>query len=103
MVEEMNTHFKEIQENTIKQGKAFKDEINKSLKEIQENTIKQVKEINKTLQDLKTEIEEIKKKSKGILEMETQKKDWKNICNPHQQNTRYARMNHRSRRYNRRN
>jgi methyl-accepting chemotaxis protein len=71
MVEEMNTHFKEIQVNTIKQGKAFKDEINKSLKEIQENTIKQVKEINKTLQDLKTEIEEIKKKSKGILEMET--------------------------------
>ena len=30
------------------------------LKEIQENTIKQMKEINKTVQDLKMEIEEIK-------------------------------------------
>jgi hypothetical protein len=30
------------------------------LKEIQENTIKQLKEINKTVQDLKMEIEEIK-------------------------------------------
>jgi len=35
---------------------------NKSLKEkeVQENTIKQVKEINKTVHDLKMEIEEIK-------------------------------------------
>jgi len=34
---------------------------NGSLKDIQENTIKQVKEINKTVQNLKMEIEAIKK------------------------------------------
>ena len=34
---------------------------NKSLKHIQENTIKQVKEINKTVQNLKVEINAIKK------------------------------------------
>ena len=38
----------------------FKD-INNSLKEIQENTTKQVKELNKTIQDLKMDIETIKK------------------------------------------
>jgi hypothetical protein len=32
-----------------------------SLKELQENTGKQVKELNKTIQDLKMEIETIKK------------------------------------------
>jgi hypothetical protein len=36
---------------------AFKEEMNKSLKEIQENTIKQMKERNKTVQELKMEIE----------------------------------------------
>ena len=50
---------------------AFKEEMNKSLKEIQENTIKQVKEMNKTVQDLKMEIEAIKKtQTEEILEME---------------------------------
>jgi hypothetical protein len=34
---------------------------NKYLKEIQENTLKQVKELNKMVQDLKMEIETIKK------------------------------------------
>ena len=38
----------------------YKKEINNSLKEILENTSKQVKELNKTFQDLKTEIETIK-------------------------------------------
>ena len=38
----------------------FKEGTNKSPKEVQENTIKQVKEMNKMVQDLKTEIEEIK-------------------------------------------
>ena len=38
---------------------------------MQENTIKQVKEINKTVQDLKVEIEAIKKtQTEGILVME---------------------------------
>jgi hypothetical protein len=39
----------------------LKKDINNSLKEIQENTIKQVKELNKNVQDLKLEIETIKK------------------------------------------
>jgi hypothetical protein len=34
--------------------------MNKSIKEIQENTIKQMKKMNKTVQDLKMEIEAIK-------------------------------------------
>ena len=42
-----------------------------SLKEIQENTTKQVKEMNKTVYELNTEIEAIKKtQNEGILEME---------------------------------
>jgi hypothetical protein len=50
---------------------AFKEEINKYLKEIQENTIKHVKEMSKTVNDLKIEIEEIKKtQTEGILEIE---------------------------------
>jgi len=57
--------------NLIKIIEAFKKEINKSLKEIQENTIRQVKEISKTVQDLKVEIETIKRtQTEGILEME---------------------------------
>jgi chromosome segregation ATPase len=39
----------------------FKKDINNSLKEIQENTTKHVKELSKTIQDLKMEIETIKK------------------------------------------
>jgi hypothetical protein len=57
--------------NFIKMIGAFKEEMNKSLKEIQENTIKQMKEMNKTVQDLKIEIEAIKKTlTEGILDME---------------------------------
>jgi hypothetical protein len=40
---------------------SFKEDINNSVKEIQENTGKQVKELNKVIQDLKVEIETIKK------------------------------------------
>jgi hypothetical protein len=39
----------------------YKKEINNSPKEIQENTSNQVKELNKTIQDLKMEVETIKK------------------------------------------
>ena len=39
----------------------LKEEITKSLKDIYENTNKQWKEMNKTVQDLKVEIESIKK------------------------------------------
>jgi hypothetical protein len=55
----------------MKMIKAFKEDINNSLKEIQENTIKQVKEMNKMAQDLKMEIEAIKKtQMETILEFE---------------------------------
>ena len=57
----MEDFKKEIQENTGKQLEVLKKETQKSLKKLQENTIKQVKELNKTIQDLKNEIETIKK------------------------------------------
>jgi hypothetical protein len=45
--------------------------MNGSLKEIQENAIKKVKKINETVQDLKVEIEAIKKtQTEEILKME---------------------------------
>ena len=67
----MNKSFEEIQGNTIKQITVFKEETNKSLRDIQENTIKQVKEIDKNVQDLKVEINAIKKtQAEGILKME---------------------------------
>jgi esterase/lipase len=44
----------------------FKEEINNSLKEIQENISNQVKEFNKTIQDLKMEVETIKKSQREI-------------------------------------
>jgi chromosome segregation ATPase len=52
---------KEIQENTGKQVEAIKEETQKFLKDVQEITTKQVKELNKTIQDLKMEIETIQK------------------------------------------
>ena len=61
----------EIQENTGKQLEAFKEERQKFLREIQKNTIKQVMELNKTIQDLKMEVETIKKSQKEtILQIE---------------------------------
>jgi gas vesicle protein len=51
---DINHSLKEIQKNTGKQVEALKEETQKSLKE---NTTKQVKELNKTIQDLKMEIE----------------------------------------------
>jgi len=51
--------------------KDLKKDINNSLKEIQENTTKQVKKLNKTIQDLKMEIETIKKpQTETTLEIE---------------------------------
>jgi hypothetical protein len=53
----------------LKHVEAFKEEANK-YKEIQENTIKQVKDMNTTAQDLKREIEAIKKiQTEAFLEM----------------------------------
>jgi hypothetical protein len=51
--------------------KDYKKDINNSLKEIQENTSKQVRELNKTNQDLKMEVQTIKKlQRETILEIE---------------------------------
>ena len=57
----INNSLKEIKENTAKQVEVLKEETQKSLKELQENTSKQVMELNKTIQDLKMEVETIKK------------------------------------------
>jgi hypothetical protein len=68
---DINNSLKEIQENTGKQPEAPKEETQKSFKELQENAIKQAKEVNKTIQDLKMELETIKK-SQGAGEMAQQ-------------------------------
>jgi hypothetical protein len=66
-----NNSLKEIQENTAKQVEVLKEETQKCLKELQENTTKQAKEMNKTIQDLKMEIETIKKSQRGkTMELE---------------------------------
>jgi predicted nucleic acid-binding Zn-ribbon protein len=57
---DINNSLKEIHENTGKQLQAFKEETQKSLKELQDYTTKQVKELNKTIKDLKIEIETIR-------------------------------------------
>ena len=69
---DFNNSLKEIQENTAKQVEDLKEEAQKSLKELQENTTKQVMELNKTIQDLKREVDTIKKtQSEATLEIET--------------------------------
>ena len=60
--EEISKYLFKIQEDRIKQ--AFKKETNK-YERIQENATKQVKEMNKTVQDLKMEINVIQKTKKG--------------------------------------
>jgi uncharacterized protein YukE len=68
---EINNSLKEIQENTGKQLEALKGETQKSLRELQENTTRQVKELNKTIRDLKMEVETIKKSQRETtLEIE---------------------------------
>jgi hypothetical protein len=67
----MNNFLKEIQVNTGKQLEALKERTQKPLKELQENTTKQVKKWSKTIQDLKIEIETIKKPQRETtLELE---------------------------------
>ena len=56
---DMIKSLKEIQENTYSQVGALKEKTNK-YKEIKENATKQGKDMNKTVQDLKREIEAIK-------------------------------------------
>jgi hypothetical protein len=68
---EFNNSLKEIQENTAKQVEDLKEEAQKSLKKLEENTTKQVMELNKTIQDIKREVETIKEtQRKAMLEIE---------------------------------
>ena len=68
---DFHNSLKEIQENTAKQVEDLKEEAQNSLKELQENTTKQVMELNKTFQDLKREVETIKKtQSETTVEIE---------------------------------
>jgi hypothetical protein len=68
----INNSLKEIQKKTAKQGEALKEETQKSLEELQENTTKQVMELNKTIQDLKREVETMKEtQMETTLEIET--------------------------------
>jgi hypothetical protein len=76
----INSSIKEIQENTGKQVEVLKEETKKSIKELQENTTKQVMELNKTIQDLKVEVETIKKTQReSTLEIETLGKESETI------------------------
>jgi hypothetical protein len=53
----------------------YKKDINNSLKEIQENTSKQVKELNQIIQELKMEVETVKKSQRETtLEIENRGK-----------------------------
>jgi hypothetical protein len=62
---DFNNSLKEIQENTAKDLQVLK-------KKKQENTFKQVMEMNKTILDLKREVDTIKKtQSKATLKIET--------------------------------
>ena len=68
---DFNDSHKEIQENTAKQVEDIKEETQKSLNELKENRTKQVMELNKTIQDLKREVDTIKKtQSEAMLEIE---------------------------------
>ena len=71
----INNSLKEPQENTAKQIEVLKDETQKSLKELQKNTTKQMMELNKTIQDLKMEVETMKKTQRETtIEIETLRK-----------------------------
>jgi chromosome segregation ATPase len=68
----INNLLIEIKETTAKQVDVLKEETQKSLKELQENITKRVMELNKTIQDLKREVETIKKtQSETTLEIKT--------------------------------
>ena len=83
---------------------SLKEENQKSLKELQENITKQMMKLNKTIQDLKREVETIKKTQRETtLEIENLgKKSGAIGASKHsQQDTRDKRENLRCRRYHR--
>ena len=70
---------------------------------MQENTIKQVKKMNKTVQDLKMEIETIKTTHRGNPEDGKPRDQNRNYrCKHHQHNTSDIKEHFRDRKYNRR-
>jgi hypothetical protein len=72
----MEDFKREIQENTGRGLGAFKEETQKSLRELQENTTNRVMKLNKTMQDLKLEVETIKKKQwEKTLDIETRERN----------------------------
>ena len=89
MVEDIKKDFnnllKEIQENTAKELQVLKVK--------QENTTKQVMELNKTIQDLKREVDTIKKNPKrgNTGDRNPRKEIWIHRCKHQQQNTRDGR------------
>ena len=76
--------MEDFKKDTSKHVEALKEETNKSLKELQENKTKQVKELNKTIQDLKMEVEAIQKTPR----VTTLKQTNKNKQTKQQQNSR---------------
>ena len=73
----INNSLKEIQENTAKELQVLKEKQENTTKQVevliekQENTSKQVIEMNKTILDLKREVDTIKKtQSEATLEIE---------------------------------
>ena len=99
MVEDIKKDFhnslKEIQENTAKQVEDLEEEAQNSLKVLQENWTKEVMELNKTIQDLKREVDTIKKtQSEATLEIKNPRKEiWNHRHEHQQQNTRDGREN----------
>jgi hypothetical protein len=67
---DINNSLKEIRETTGKKLEALKEKKQKSLKELQENPIKLVKELNRSIQDLKMEVEMKKSQRETTLEIE---------------------------------
>jgi hypothetical protein len=70
--EKAQNSLKELQEKTAKQVENHRKVTQISLRELQENTTKQVMELNKNIQDLKMEVETMKKtQMEKIVAIET--------------------------------
>jgi hypothetical protein len=106
---DFNNSLKEIQENTSKELQVLKEKQENTTKQVevliekQENTSKQEMEMNKTILDLKREIDTIKNtQSEATLEIETLGKKSGTIdASIQQQDTRDGRENLRCRRFHR--
>jgi hypothetical protein len=102
----MTDGFKKDIHNSLKETQlvALKEETEKSLKDLQENTIKEATERNKTIQDLKVEVETIKKSQRetdnpGVRKLRNEIRSHR--CKHHLENTRDRRENLRCKRYHR--